>query len=398
MKSDEGNILILIPSIASIGGAETLFGNLSALLSEHWKVVQVSFDPPKSVNRPSDDIPFYTLGLKNFKIPSIFRWAEVILMVIRLRKLKKKLNIDTTVSMIWKADFISVLSSGSDRKISLFVINLCNNPVNKTMVTFKVFFGMVYRRFDRVLAISNSIKNELKEFFNIKTEHIGTFQNFLPEPNPKQIKVWNKDKIQRYIFCGRVALEKNLDGLIHVWARLSFCNKGAQLIVLGDGPLIVAVKQTAYELGLNIDTNPMNSQASVLFLGTVKRPEDYISQGYIFLLPSRNEGTPTVLILALMLGVPIIAANTNSGGVQDMVTDFNFCPSECGNEIVAGMLLPIPEIFIPETITIWVKALEGINKNRKKREQWSIGAKNLGKKFSYEKSLCAWKKELNNLL
>ena len=152
-------ILIIIPSLSGIGGSEKLVDSLSNLLSADHEVFQASFDPPGAKRHFESDIPYFKLG-PTPRLPLFLRWITYTVLALRLSRLKRKLRIDTVISNLWGADLISVLSFGKDKKISLGLINIRDNPTNRLMIVFRAFVGFIYRRFDRVLAISRPLAIE----------------------------------------------------------------------------------------------------------------------------------------------------------------------------------------------------------------------------------------------
>jgi glycosyltransferase involved in cell wall biosynthesis len=85
---------------------------------------------------------------------------------------------------------------------------------------------------------------------------------------------------------------------------------GAALLVIGDGPLRVALETRARELGL---------QDRVRFCGTRRDLGNVLSVTDVFVLPSLWEGLPLALLLALGAGRPVVASAL--AGVPEVVTD-----------------------------------------------------------------------------
>jgi len=165
-------ILIIIPSLTGVGGSEKLVDSLSSLLSSDHQVFQASFDSPGSKRYFESDISYFPLGTTP-RLPLYLRWITYTLLALRLSRLKRKLRIDVTISNLWGADLISMLSFGKDKKVSLGLINIRDNPTNRLMITFRVLVGFVYRRFNRILAISLPLALELKALYALSAVHLG---------------------------------------------------------------------------------------------------------------------------------------------------------------------------------------------------------------------------------
>jgi len=241
------------------------------------------------------------------------------------------------------------------------------------MLRYPKIFANIYSRFDKVLAINRPVQQELAELFKIKELRQGLFKNFLSQPYPAPI--WPGDQNRRYVFCGRFVQEKNLEGLLHVWKAFSSESNNVQLIVLGDGPLASSHHQLASDLDLKVGFTADDNEADILFLGQVTRPEDYMANARALVVPSRNEGTPTVIIMALLLGLPVIAADSNSGCIKDMLGPHGLEERANEFEVTSGLLLPIPDLENSRTISTWVNQLLDFDLDSSKWTKRKMGAK-----------------------
>lgn len=109
---------------------------------------------------------------------------------------------------------------------------------------------------------------------------------------------------------GRLTVIKQ-PGLFLEMARLVHTRHPEALFLLvGDGELRSHLERQREELGL---------QDSVRFLGWRRDLATIYAATDVFVLSSRNEGTPVALIEALAAGVPSVC--TDVGGVRDVLTD-----------------------------------------------------------------------------
>lgn len=374
------NLLLVIPSISNAGGAEKLIDSISHLLGNTYKVSIASFDPPNTKSFFEGGFSFHGLGAGS----SGSRWLRLfdyLVAAAKLKALKRQLNCDLTISVLWRADLINALSQGSDKILSLAVINLVSNPTNATMVRLRWLVGLVYGRFDRVLAISSDVADEYRLLYRLAPCRLGVFKTFLPPVIPSAVSC---RELPRFVFCARAVPEKNLDGLLAVFAAYTTRQPGRQLVVVGDGPLLPEMKSLAKRLGLTISNN-INEDAQVLFVGSTNKPEDFMVGAIAFLLTSRHEGVPTVAILAASLGLPLLAADCAGGGMRILfgLSDKGLVANsgEPGAPD-AGLLLPIPEINRSDTIRAWVEAMEIADLDAQKRQSWAAGALELAAGFS----------------
>ena len=113
--------------------------------------------------------------------------------------------------------------------------------------------------------------------------------------------------------AGRLAEEKGYDLLIEA---LALCgNPRLRLTMLGEGPLRGKLAAFAYSKGLS---------GQVRFVGFQKNPYPFLAQADAFVLSSRFEGFPNVVLEALACGTPVIATPA-LGGVRELLDGMDGC-------------------------------------------------------------------------
>jgi glycosyltransferase involved in cell wall biosynthesis len=109
---------------------------------------------------------------------------------------------------------------------------------------------------------------------------------------------------------GRFVRIKNLPMLIHAFARVVISVPDARLMLVGDGELRGMLEKLVDDLGLG---------ARVRFTGWRRNLQAVYGAIDVYVLCSRNEGTPVAMIEAMAAQRPVVA--TAVGGVEDVVTD-----------------------------------------------------------------------------
>ncbi len=112
------------------------------------------------------------------------------------------------------------------------------------------------------------------------------------------------DSRYRIGWVGRVSQEKGPDVLLEALRRLDANTFVAS--VIGDGPLRAALAEAS-----------ASSRLPVRWHGVIHGADTLFRAFDVFVLSSRTEGTPMVLLEAMHAGVPIVA--TKVGGVPDVV-------------------------------------------------------------------------------
>ena len=109
------------------------------------------------------------------------------------------------------------------------------------------------------------------------------------------------------IAAGRMARQKGFDLLIDAFGKVSARHPDWHLKIFGDGPLKADLRSRIEALGLT-------GTAHLPGL-TRKLPEELAAAG-IFVLSSRHEGLPMVLLEAMTLGVPTVAFDCPTGPAE----------------------------------------------------------------------------------
>jgi teichuronic acid biosynthesis glycosyltransferase TuaC len=115
------------------------------------------------------------------------------------------------------------------------------------------------------------------------------------------------------VFAGELVPIKSLDTLIEAWGLLAHSGRLAdadRLILIGQGPLKRKLEELAQSLRV---------ARLVRFVGEVPQEElsAWLTAASVFCLPSRNEGTPNVVIEALACGRPVVACAV--GGIPELI-------------------------------------------------------------------------------
>lgn len=114
------------------------------------------------------------------------------------------------------------------------------------------------------------------------------------------------------LFVGRLTPQKNLFTLLDVAAQVVAHHPESRFQIVGDGPLRQQLQQRARALGIG---------KQVVFEGAVpyERLREFYHAARVFLLPSRFEGMPRVMVEAALHGLPIVASRI--AGHEDAISD-----------------------------------------------------------------------------
>jgi len=112
------------------------------------------------------------------------------------------------------------------------------------------------------------------------------------------------------LYCGRLSLEKNIDGLVQAWRLVIAVVPTARLVVVGEGPLQLAVADYVRQAGLEASVSLVGGQADVV---------PWYQAADLFVLPSHHEGLSNSLLEAMSCGLPVVS--TRVSGSSDILSD-----------------------------------------------------------------------------
>jgi glycosyltransferase involved in cell wall biosynthesis len=371
-------VLLLCAELHGIGGVERLLAGLSTLLAERHDVHVASFDPPGTAPGVPLTVPFHPLGSGRAR-PTALRLLTYAAQRRRLRGLESALQVDVTISNLWRADMVSAMARsgrGGPRRIALAHINVVGNPTNRLMLRLRPIVAAAYRRLDRIVAVSDALARELAALYRLPAERIGAIPNFVAVPGGPS----GAPRIpSRLVWCGRMVPEKNLPALVEIVAGLAARGHAISLDVIGAGPERAAAERAA-----------MPAPHAIHFLGQLADPLPVIARAAALALPSYSEGLPMVLLEALALGTPVMAADCAGGGVhQALRARTPHDPRRDGGEhVAAGVLLPIPDTAARRDL--WASELVSLLADAPRLASASAAARVLAADHSPEAVAAEW--------
>lgn len=115
------------------------------------------------------------------------------------------------------------------------------------------------------------------------------------------------------IYAGRIAKEKNIEFLLHMYKEILKVRKHILLAIIGDGPHRPQVEKLAAELGI---------QERILFTGYISDKTELASwykAASAFVFSSLTETQGLVILEAMSAGTPVVAVDAM--GISDIIRD-----------------------------------------------------------------------------
>ena len=169
---------------------------------------------------------------------------------------------------------------------------------------------LVYPRADTIIAVSEGVADDLVKVLHIPPQRVKVIYNPVITPD-LQVKKdaaiehpwFEKNQPPVVVAVGRLTKQKGFDVLIRAFAQLRR-KRVARLLILGEG------EERSELIGL---AKKLEVDQDVDLPGFVSNPYPYMANASVFVLSSRWEGLPTVLVEALFCGVQLVATDCPSG-------------------------------------------------------------------------------------
>jgi glycosyltransferase involved in cell wall biosynthesis len=177
-----------------------------------------------------------------------------------------------------------------------------------------------FPRAHRTVAVSDASARDLIDNTGIPANHVSTIYNPV---NIDQIHGQAGEALDDpwfvqgampvFVTAGRLVAQKDQQTLLRAFSLLRQ-KRQARLLILGEGDNREALEQLARDLGV---------EADVRLPGSVANPHKYFARARAFVLSSKWEGFPNVIIEALACGCPVISTDC-PGGAAEILADGAF--------------------------------------------------------------------------
>ena len=288
-------LLLIVPSLHQ-GGLEKVCAATARLLQPYFDVQIAIFDS-RSIAYDIKGIPVVDLRLPS-RPGVIAKVINVLRRGMRLRKLKKKEQIDIAYSFGPTANLANI-ASGGRAKMWLGIRSYMDMGNPRQIRLF-------CRCADMVVCCSETICREVQEQY--RCGKAVTLQNPFDIKEVKMLSgreeaelPWKEGRI--LISMGR---EDSVKGFWHLLKSFALVHEklpDTRLMIIGKGEF-EPYKELAEKLGVNED---------VFFTGLKKNPYPYLKKGTLYVLTSYYEGFPNAMVEAMSMGLPVIATDCKTG-------------------------------------------------------------------------------------
>jgi len=238
-----------------------------------------------------------------------------------LIKVINALKPDILLSTLYNTGLASVIASLFAQHKPLIIGGLHNSILNKSRYSSNLkekyflipLIKLLFSKCDAFIPVSNQLAEELLGICSLPSSRVFPILNPSYDcryPNLAREPIshpWLSCSVSRgyKTLCavGRLVPQKGFDILLKAF-YIALQTAELRLVIVGDGPEYLALTRLASKLGV-LDY--------VDFLGHQTNPLPYMSGSDLFILSSRYEGMPNVLVEALSCQIPIIASDCETG-------------------------------------------------------------------------------------
>ncbi|NNF75996.1 MAG: glycosyltransferase [Flavobacteriaceae bacterium] len=311
MDNRRKHIAIMAISM-NIGGTERVISLLLPKLVKDYRVSlvllseEIAFDIPSEVN-------IHVLGSSE-KVLTTSPLQKIWFTLGYFRKyyrLVKRERFDVSLSFLALPNFINsaVANLFRNPKIRTIISERCYPSQmyarsRFSMIIARIFYPLLYNRNDMLFSNSVYINNDLKNRFGVKIPMAVVYNPVKLKPLEKELSATENRKIFNVINVGSHVFVKNQMMILKAINRL---DDTYVLTLLGDGNLTDSMTDFAIDTGISKRLN---------MRGRVGNVENYLSESDCFVLSSRTEGFPNVILEAMANGVPVISTNCMSGPLE----------------------------------------------------------------------------------
>jgi len=293
---DKKKILFFLPS--SCGGAERVTINIAKLLdTKYYEVKFIVID--KSKGEIEQFIP-NKYGVYYLHIHNIWCFAT-----FKIFKILLKEKPECVFSSLMYLNIRVIIASKMYGKSKIIIRN--DNMLAGIRKDIFILMKLTYKFANVVIAQQNEMKNEIINLIHLPESKVVVLFNPLdtntiisksnaPSPFPKN------DMNIKYVYVGRINKTKGQDILVQAFSEVHAKLPHSSLYLIGKydehDTFYKKIKEYICAKGI---------EKSVFFIGFDTNPYKWIKYADCFVLPSRREGLPNVLIEAMFLGIPVVS-------------------------------------------------------------------------------------------
>jgi len=352
----------------SSGGAERVMAIMANYWAERGKDITL-------ITLRSKESDFYPLdqrikrvALDLYSNEPVFSFKRIFYRLSLLRKAIKESNPDVVISFMTRMN-ATVLFATIGLSIPVVVSEHIDHRQLPLGFIWNILRKFSYLWANAVVVLTDELRDVASKFVSEKRLHVI--------PNPA-IPVPEDDEEMKPPFdlpspfivsMGRLNEQKGFDLLLDAFSRVN--NEDWSLIILGEGEEREALESMSEQYGLS---------SRVYLPGRVNVPSAILRKAELFVLSSRYEGFPMVILEALSCGLPVLSFDCPTG------------PNVIIRDGIDGVLVPARDV---EALSIEMNRLM---KDENARNRLAENASSVVERFSTDRIMSLWESLLDEVI
>ncbi|NBM53727.1 glycosyltransferase [Proteus sp. G2669] len=348
-------ILFIIPSLTGAGAERIITHLINNINKEKFNIeLLLVFDVKHT---------FLEKITSNIKIYELKKNKSLKFCLFDILKSVKKIKPDT---VFIGSGHLGLLLSPLiifNKKVKWIVRETNFASLNTTKYLAKVFYNLFYKNYDLIIAQCDDMRKDLINIFNIPSHKIHTINNPIDTDYiDSQLSCNINEKIElsenkiNIIACGRLTYQKGFDLLLKNISKKKLSSNKYHLTIIGVGEN----DKRDISIKLHKIVVKYNLESIVSFVGFKDNIYNWLEKADVFILSSRFEGFPNILLEAIYCGTPAIS-NICPGGINEIINESNGIVFDIEKELVADKIEELLNInFSRETLKKSIKNKYGI--------------------------------------
>ena len=319
--------IVVVVSAMNMGGAQRVV----SILCDHWSqngyvVTLITTFTEEKVNhyQVNKDVALKYLNNSPF-FPNQIKVLNLAWKLVHLRKLIKGQKPDVVISFLTRVNVASALAT-IGIKSSLILCERTWTPFRSLNQKYFWMYRILFKGVDRIIVQTDKSKTWLSQ--NFSDNNVKIIPNPIVHPlpltkertvRPNSVILQNKKVI---LASGRMHDDKGFDILLRAFSQIKDKFPDWDLIILGDGEERDSLNRMLFDLEIS---------DRVYLPGSVGNVAEWYERADLFVLSSRVEGFPNVLLEAMAYGLPCISFDCDTGPrdiIQDGVNGILVNPKE----------------------------------------------------------------------
>ncbi len=350
--------IALIITALGPGGAERVM----TAMANHWvanghQVSFITYEPPEAKSYYELDARIRVLRIdlpaeRRSMLHGLIRTGRL---VLALRRRLKVLNPDVAIAFLTRVNIVTLMAAvGQDLPI---IISERNHPDRQYM-------NRIWRWLrDQTYRYAATIVYQTEGAMRCYPPELQENATVIANPLPSIKAAVNPAKKQELIAVGRLTGQKGFDLLLRAFAKIAGGHPDWTLTIFGEGEKRSSLESLRNDLDL---------VGRARLPGASEGHGAWVENAGLFVLSSRYEGMPNVLLEAMAAGLPVVAFDCPLG------------PGEIITHGENGILVP------PEDVDALAESLAALMADEETRARLARNAKGIADDYQLDTIMAKW--------